>query len=97
MKPFSSLEDLSNFIVASHESLGGGGLSRAQPQLTWSRRFLDQVGLPARAVPAGATTEQASWNQCGPLSVKGMVAIFTVNVKANAKAHGEVRVRLTPK
>ncbi|MBP2003765.1 hypothetical protein J2Z58_000978 [Halobacillus andaensis] len=33
------------FVVDSHESLVGGCLPRARPQLTWSRNSLDQVDL----------------------------------------------------
>ncbi|WP_128522590.1 hypothetical protein [Halobacillus litoralis] len=37
--------------VASHESLVGGCLPRARPQLTWSRRALDQVDLRLELFP----------------------------------------------
>ncbi|QAS54345.1 hypothetical protein HLI_20040 [Halobacillus litoralis] len=39
------------FAVASHESLVGGCLPRARPQLTWSRRSLDQVDLRLALFP----------------------------------------------
>ncbi len=39
------------FVVASHESLVGRCLPRARPQLTWSRRSLDQVDLRLALFP----------------------------------------------
>ncbi|WP_443122711.1 hypothetical protein [Halobacillus sp. B29] len=39
------------FGVAPHESLVGGCLPRARPQLTWSRRTLDQVDLRLALFP----------------------------------------------
>ncbi|QAS51172.1 hypothetical protein HLI_02595 [Halobacillus litoralis] len=33
------------FVIVSHESLVGGCLPRARPQLNWPRRSLDQVDL----------------------------------------------------
>ncbi|QAS50694.1 hypothetical protein HLI_00030 [Halobacillus litoralis] len=44
-------EELLKFVVASHESLVGGCLPRARPQLTWSRRSLDQVDLRLALFP----------------------------------------------
>ncbi|MCA1024118.1 hypothetical protein [Halobacillus litoralis] len=38
-------------VVASHESLVDGCLPRARPQLTWSRRSLDQADLQLALFP----------------------------------------------
>ncbi|QAS53627.1 hypothetical protein HLI_16170 [Halobacillus litoralis] len=51
LKNLFNQEQLLTFVVAFYESLVGGCLSRARPQLTWSRRPLDQVDLRLALFP----------------------------------------------
>ncbi|WP_145997043.1 hypothetical protein [Halobacillus sp. Marseille-P3879] len=65
-KVLSDLEELIKFVVASHESLIGGCLPGARPQLTWSRRSLDQVDLllvlfPRRTGRASVDVGHRTW------------------------------------
>ncbi|WP_234400662.1 hypothetical protein, partial [Virgibacillus senegalensis] len=50
-KVLSNPEEILKFVVDSHKSLIGGCLPRARPQLTWSRRSLNQVDLRLALFP----------------------------------------------
>ncbi len=50
-KVLSNPEEILKFVVDSYKSLIDGCLLRARPQLTWSRRSLDQVDLRLALFP----------------------------------------------
>ncbi len=55
------------FVVASHESLVGGCLPRARPQLTQSRRSLDHVDLRLVLFPLASPPNAHRGIKSGPL------------------------------
>ncbi|MBP2002884.1 hypothetical protein [Halobacillus andaensis] len=65
-KVLSNLKKLLKIVVEAHESLVGGCLPRARPQLTWSRNSLDQVDLrlalfPRRTGRASVDVGHRTW------------------------------------
>ncbi|MBP2003583.1 hypothetical protein J2Z58_000796 [Halobacillus andaensis] len=65
-KVLSNLKELLKFVVESHESLIGGCLPRARPQLTWSRSSFDLVDLrlalfPRRTGRASVDVGHRTW------------------------------------
>ncbi|WP_139205835.1 hypothetical protein [Halobacillus alkaliphilus] len=69
------------FVVASHESLVGGCLPRARPQLIWSRRSLDQMDLRLALFPQASPPNAHRGINENPSKKRGILVLIKVKEK----------------